>query len=69
MAAIANRRTHASTGLIPADAHAADRAAMVSLPPVAPTTGTTVTTRLCRDYYLSCGGNARIPCIQRRSAG
>ncbi|AIY49763.1 MULTISPECIES: IS21 family transposase [Mycolicibacterium] len=58
LATIANRRTHASTGLIPLDALAADRAAMVALPPVAPTTGTTVTTRLGRDYYVSCGGNA-----------
>ena len=58
LAAIANRRTHATTGLIPADALAADRVAMVALPPVAPTTGTTVTTRLGRDYYVSCGGNA-----------
>lgn len=58
LAAIANRRTHATTGLIPADALAVDRAAMVALPPVAPTTGTTVTTRLGRDYYVNCGGNA-----------
>lgn len=58
LAAIANRRTHASTGLIPADALAADRAAMAALPPIAPATGTTVTTRLGRDYYVSCGGNA-----------
>ena len=58
LAGIANRRTHATTGLIPAEALAADRAAMVALPPVAPTTGTTITTRLGRDYYVSCGGNA-----------
>lgn len=31
---------------------------MVALPPVAPTTGTTITTRLGRDYYVSAGGNA-----------
>ena len=58
LAGIANRRTHATTGLIPAEALAVDRAAMVALPPVAPTTGTTVVTRLGRDYYVSCGGNA-----------
>jgi transposase len=58
LAAIANRRTHATTGLIPADALSADRAAMVALPPVAPVVGTTVVTRLGRDYYVSCGGNA-----------
>lgn len=58
LAGTANRRIHATTGLIPADALAADRAAMTALPPVAPTTGTTVVTRLGRDYYISCGGNA-----------
>lgn len=51
----ANRRIHAGTRLIPADALVADRAAMATLPPV---TGTTTTTRLGRDYYLSFGGNA-----------
>jgi hypothetical protein len=55
---IANRRIHATTGLIPADALAKDRAAMAALPPVAPATGTTITTRLGRDYYVSLGGNA-----------
>lgn len=47
---IANRRTHAVTRAIPADALATDRLAMAVLPPLAPTTGTTVTTRLGRDY-------------------
>lgn len=58
LASIANRRTHATTGLVPADALAADRVAMAALPPVAPSTGTTATTRLGRDYYVNCGGNA-----------
>lgn len=58
LAGIANRRTHARTGLIPAEALATDRAAMTALPPVAPTTGTVATTRLGRDYYVSSGGNA-----------
>lgn len=58
LAGIANRRIHASTGLIPAEALAADRAAMAALPPVAPVVGTTVTTRLGRDYYVNCGGSA-----------
>ena len=31
---------------------------MTVLPPVPPTTGTTVSTRLGRDYYVSVGGNA-----------
>ena len=55
---IANPRTHAVTRLIPADALAVDRLAMAVLPPIAPSTGTTVTTRLGRDYYVSLGGNA-----------
>jgi len=58
LAGIANRRIHATTGLIPADALAADRVAMAALPPVAPVVGTTVTTRLGRDYYVNCGGSA-----------
>ncbi|BBY13378.1 hypothetical protein MMARJ_41180 [Mycobacterium marseillense] len=58
LATIANRRTHATTGLVPADALAVDRAVMAALPPMAPVTGTTVTTRLGRDYYVSAGGNA-----------
>ncbi|MFN8055526.1 IS21 family transposase [Gordonia sp. (in: high G+C Gram-positive bacteria)] len=57
LAGIANCRTHAVTGLIPADALEADRAAMLALPPVAPRTGSVVTTRLGRDYYASAGGN------------
>ena len=36
----------------------ADRTAMAQLPPIAPTVGTTLTTRLGRDYYVSVGGNA-----------
>ena len=55
---VANRRKHATTRMIPEQALAADRAAMAALPPVAPATGTTVTTRLGRDYYVSLGGNA-----------
>ncbi len=58
LTSIANRRTHATTGLIPADSLAADCAAMAALPPLAPATGTTVMTRLGRDYYVSLGGNA-----------
>ncbi|GFG67905.1 transposase [Mycobacterium kubicae] len=55
---IANRRVHASTRLVPAEALAADRAAMAIFPPVAPAVGTTITTRLGRDYYVGVGGNA-----------
>lgn len=55
---VANLRKHATTRVIPAQALTADREAMALLPPVAPSTGTTVTTRLGRDYYVSLGGNA-----------
>lgn len=55
---VANPRRHATTGTIPAQVLAADRAAMAGLPPMAPTVGTTTTTRLGRDYYVSTGGNA-----------
>lgn len=58
LASVANPRRHASTRMIPVQALAADRKAMAALPPVAPTTGTTITTRLGRDYYVSVGGNA-----------
>lgn len=54
----ANTRRHASTTAIPAEALGADRAAMAVLPPVAPTTGTSFSTRLGRDYYVSVSGNA-----------
>ncbi len=54
---VANPRRHAGTRLVPADALGVDRQAMATLPPVAPTTGTTVSTRLGRDYYVSVGGN------------
>ena len=46
-----------SLGWFPPDALVVDRLAMVVLPPVAPVTGTTVGTRLGRDYYVSLGGN------------
>ena len=58
LTAVANRRRHAGTGEVPAQALAADRTAMAELPPMAPTVGTTTTTRLGRDYYVSTGGNA-----------
>jgi transposase len=58
LGSVANTRKHATTRMIPAQALSVDQAAMAALPPVAPTTGTTVTTRLGRDYYVSVGGNA-----------
>jgi hypothetical protein len=54
----ANQRRHAGTHDVPAQALVADRAAMAALPPVAPVVGTTVTTRLGRDYYVNTSGNA-----------
>lgn len=58
LSVIANRRTHAVTRLVPVEALSTDQAAMAGLPPVAPAVGTTTTTRLGRDYYVSIGGNA-----------
>ncbi len=55
---VANVRRHATTRLIPAEALIADRVAMATLPPVAPTTGTTVSTRLGRDYYVALTSSA-----------
>lgn len=55
---VANPRRHAGTKAIPVEAITTDRQAMAALPPVAPTTGTTISTRLGRDYYVSLGGNA-----------
>lgn len=54
----ANRRRHAGTGMVPAQALATDRTAMADLPPMAPSVGTATSTRLGRDYYVSTGGNA-----------
>lgn len=58
LAAVANVRRHASTRLIPAEALIVDRLAMATLPPVAPATGTTVGTRLGRDYYVAIASSA-----------
>lgn len=55
---VANPRRHATTGTLPVQVLATDRAAMASLPPMAPMVGTRMTTRLGRDYYVSTGGNA-----------
>jgi transposase len=55
---VANTRRHAGTRMVPAEVLGADRQAMAALPPVAPTIGATVSTRLGRDYYVTVGGNA-----------
>lgn len=53
----ANQRRVRSLGARPVDLLAADTAAMLPLPPVAPVTGWQVTTRLGRDYYVRLDAN------------
>jgi transposase len=54
---LANRRRKRSLGCAPADRIAADRAAMLTLPPVPPTTGWENTLRLPRDHYVRLNSN------------
>jgi len=53
----ANRRWRRAMGCAPADRIAADKAAMLPLPPVAPATGWRVSLRLPRDYYVRLDSN------------
>ena len=53
----ANRRWRRAMGCAPADRIAADKAAMLALPPVAPATGWRVSLRLPRDYYVRLDSN------------
>ena len=53
----ANRRWRRATGCAPADRLAADKAAMMTLPPVAPATGWRSSLRLPRDYYVRLDSN------------
>jgi transposase len=53
----ANARLMRVLGCAPADRIAADRAAMIPLPPVAPVTGWHRTARLPRDHYVRLDGN------------
>ena len=53
----ANQRTVRRTGARPADRISAERAAMMPLPPVAPSVGHTTRVRLGRDYYVRVAGN------------
>lgn len=69
LAQVANPRKHATTMMIPAQALGTDQQTMAALPPLAPTTGTTTTTRLSRDYYVNIAVTTPIRCIRRRSAG
>jgi transposase len=53
----ANTRSVKRIGARPAELIATDRAAMLPLPPIAPTFGFTTRVRLPRDYYVSVLGN------------
>lgn len=53
----ANTRHHRRLGCRPADRVAADRAAMLTLPPVPPVVGWHHSTRLPRDYYVRLDSN------------
>ena len=53
----ANQRQHRRLGCRPVDRWAADRTAMLELPPVAPVTGWRLTTRLPRDHYVRLDSN------------
>lgn len=55
---IANTREHRVTHRRPVEALTEDRAAMAPLPPLPPAVGSTVTTRLGRDYYVGVGGSS-----------
>ncbi len=53
----ANNRHHRALGCRPAERLDADRAAMLTLPPVAPVTGWAQSQRLPRDHYVRLDGN------------
>jgi transposase len=53
----ANNRHHRGLGCRPVDRIGADRAAMLALPPVAPTVGWRLTPRLPRDHYVRLDAN------------
>jgi transposase len=52
-----NQRPRRALGCAPADRIAADKAAMVALPPVAPATGWRFGARLARDHYIRLHAN------------
>ena len=54
---MASTRPRRALGCSPADRIAADKAAMLALPPVAPQTGWRVLTRLARDHYVRLDSN------------
>jgi transposase len=54
---VVNRRPRRVLGCAPSERIAADRAAMLSLPPIAPATGWRASTRLARDHYVRLDSN------------
>ena len=54
---VANGRTKRSLGCAPSERIAADKAAMLALPPVAPATGRRASARLARDHYVRIDSN------------
>lgn len=54
---LANRRQHRALGCRPIERWAADRGAMLALPPVAPQLGWQARVRLPRDHYVRLGSN------------
>jgi transposase len=55
--AVANTRPRRALGCAPTDRIAADKQAMLTLPPVAPATGWRASTRLARDHYIRLDSN------------
>ncbi|MGH3935615.1 MAG: IS21 family transposase [Pseudonocardiaceae bacterium] len=55
--AVVNQRTRRALGCAPTDRISADKAAMLTLPPVGPVTGWRAVTRLARDHYIRLDGN------------
>ena len=54
---VVNRRRRRALGCAPTERVAADTAAMLPLPPMAPTTGWRICGRLPRDFYVRLDGN------------
>ena len=54
---LVNRRPRRALGCAPADRIAADKQAMLALPPVAPATGWRSSARLARDHYIRLDSN------------
>jgi transposase len=55
--AVVNQRPRRALGCAPSDRIAADKAAMLALPPVAPVTGWRFSARLARDHYVRLDSN------------